>query len=243
VNTKKFGTAYIYKNQKVYKNFDDNSTNPPTTKLVELELKIGTEAKIEEKDNHLKITFVGDTVIFNSKTSNYNRPGKTYLYFPTENSKLDTISLKYLEIQSVFQGITIPFKIRPSLNDATPYQVSKAVNLGLAYGLQFTHKSYRNYYSKKGLFLNKRTNSISITPALFCGPTTVDLKASNTNNSVLVDKSVLGINSGVLLVVGVNKFNIGAAIGYDFGLGSESKDWIYQGKPWIGFVLAIDFIK
>lgn len=242
VNTKKLGTAWVYKNQNVYKNFDDTSIHPSSDKLVTSKTKKGAKAIIEEKEDHIKINFL-ETPSLKSDTTKYDKAGRTYYYYPELKNELSTSKLKYMEMSSVFQAISTPFKIRGKVNDSIPYQVSKSVNLGLAYGWKFTHKAYNNYYSTDGTFLKKRTNSVSFVPAFFVGPTTVDLKPSNTNGKIDNERTVLGLNTGFMFVVGVNKLNLGVSGGWDFGFGSDAKNWIYQGEPWVGFVIGIDFIK
>lgn len=242
VNTKKLKTVWIYRNQNVYKNYDDTTSFPSQDKLITTKTLKGTKVKIEEKDDHLKIEFLGESEL-KSVTTNYDKAGRTYYYFPELKNELSSSKLKYMEISPVFQAISTPFKVRPSINDSIPYQVSKSINLGMSYGWKFTHKSYNNFYYSDGTYLNKQTNSISFVPAIFFGPTTVDLKASNTDGKILNDRSVLGINTGFMFVVGVNRFNLGVSTGLDFGIGSDAKNWNYQSKPWIGFVIGIDFIK
>lgn len=242
VNTKKLGTVIVYSEQDIYKNYYDGDSIPPISKLITGTTK-NTKAQIKEENNHLKIKLIEEekTCFKESDTVDYKKAGYDYYYYPKLEDTLNTWKFKYLEISPVFQAISTPFKVRFS-TDSIPYQVSTSVNLGLSYGWKFTHKSYRNHYHNS-TFLNKRTNSISFTPAIFCGPSTIDLNSKNTKGEVINDRTVLGMSTGILLVAGVDKFNIGMTGGVDIGFGGDAKDWIYQGKPWVGFVIGIDFIK
>ncbi|MEM6735719.1 MAG: hypothetical protein AAF620_06590 [Bacteroidota bacterium] len=153
-------------------------------------------------------------------------------------------SFKYIESQTVFQAMTIPFKYRKSLNDTIPAQVTNSFNVGFAVGRKISWKSYRQYY-RGDKFLNPATRSISLTPGLFVGPTLIELEnGESVKEPIKLDRTSAGITTGAFLVIGVNKFNIGIAFGIDKALGTDNDKWIYQEDPfWWGFVLAFDFIK
>ena len=44
-------------------------------------------------------------------------------------------------------------------------------------------------------------------------------------------------------MVGYNEFNLGIAFGVDKVFGTQEKNWMYNGKMWMGFVFAIDLVK
>lgn len=156
---------------------------------------------------------------------------------------------KFRESRPIFQAVSIPFKIRPAI-DSIDYKVSTGVNLGFAFGFQTTWNKYRKIYvadnnGNKNEYksVNYQQKKYSITPALILGVTPVELNKKNTENQITEDRTVFGANIGIMGVVGINQFNIGVASGVDFGFGEDAKDWIYQGQPWVGFVLALDFVK
>lgn len=257
VNTKKLNNHWIYKNQKIYSNYDkvSNGDSMPVSCIKTYNIKEGFAAKITDENGEITISNfdtlmverINDTVVKSADGS------KTNYYYPSKLTFRDTLtfrksflkdkpSFKYLEISPVLQASTIPFKFRPK-QDSINSNVSTSGNLGFVYGLKFTNHNYKNIYNSKGKRYNTHKTSYSITPGFFVGPTTVDLTANNTNNYVNDDITVLGINSGFLLVFGVNKFNIGGAIGFDYAFGKDGEKWIYNGEPWYGFVLSLDFIK
>jgi hypothetical protein len=252
VNTKKIGNYWVYKNQNLYRNYDTLVTQ---SHIKVFNIDKGLSAKIEDKDGELTISDfdkyrlreIKDTMIQDADGS------KKYYHYPSILTQKDTLSFRksflkdnpsfrYLEISPIFQASTIPFKYRPK-RDSLNGNVSTSGNLGFVYGLKFSNHKFRNIYNSDGKRFNTFKTSISITPGFFVGPTTVDLTAKNTENKIKEDITVLGINSGFLLVFGVNKFNIGGAIGFDHALGNSGSNWIYNGRPWYGFVLSLDFIE
>ncbi|MCL7753074.1 hypothetical protein [Polaribacter sp. Z022] len=163
----------------------------------------------------------------------------------SNNKFIKTKAIKYTTNKPVFQTLTIPFKIR-SEKGGLSSTVSTNFNAGIAYGYQWNKTSLTpiyNSYNKgqvKMAGYDKRTLSFSLSP--FLGLTPVTLKASNTNNTITEEKSVLGLSFGGAGVFTINRVNIGLALGFDYGL-NDSKNWVYQGELWTGIVLGLDLIK
>lgn len=251
VNTKKISNYWIYKNQNIYKNEDIKGV----THIKVYNIRDGIPAQIKEENgeiqisnfNEIELLLVIDTIVPKAIGS------KTSYHYPSIITKRDTLCFRkdfvkdnkpfrYLEISPITQASTIPFKYRPK-QDTLNYTVSTSGNLGFVYGLKFSNHKFRNIYNTNGKRFNAYTTNFSITPGVFCGPTTVDLTLMNTENKIKNNITVLGLNSGFLFVLGVNKFNIGGAVGFDYALGNDGNHWVYNGKPWYGFVLSLDFVK
>lgn len=86
------------------------------------------------------------------------------------------------------------------------------------------------------------TRKFSVIASPFIGLTTVGLTPENTQQSIQVDQSVLGVSTGATVAIKINNFNIGPAIGFDWGLKNSDK-WVYQGSRWIGIIIGIDTFK
>lgn len=256
VNTKKTSAVWIYKGQEYYQ----RTTFPLTSgvdSLYKKKLNKGVPAKISYKDDYIAITFLNkmkgyeDTIYRSRITASENNPLKYFFPYDTllsssQKGITNSAKFSYLEIKPVFQALSIPVKLRRKLNDTVRSVASSSFNVGITAGIKFTHSVYRKiYYEDNGkqTFLNNYTKKINLSPGWFLGPAILDLKAANTNNFVKKDRSVLGLTTGAFLVAGYNEFNLGLAAGWDLGLGSPGKEWIYHKKMWIGFVLAIDIIK
>ena len=139
------------------------------------------------------------------------------------------------------QALTIPLKVRFG-QGSVPYEAEPSINFGVAFGWKFTHYVYQNYYHEKTrLFLNKSSNRYSLTPGVFVGPGVVELTAKNSQ--VPDDRNVLSFSYGAMLVFGINRLNIGVALGFDNAVANNDKDWIYQSKPWLGATISLDLIQ
>lgn len=173
------------------------------------------------------------------------------LFYTNENplnGKLNftsTEAIRFSDNKGVFQTFTIPIKIRRKKGD-TPSNVSTSFNAGIAYGYQWNLKWLKPIYNKNDnnkvtmVGYDQKTLSFALSP--FAGLTPVSLDTSNTNNTITDGRTVLGVSFGGTGVFTFNRFNIGLALGFDYGL-NNSKNWIYQGELWTGIVLGLDLIK
>ena len=135
-------------------------------------------------------------------------------------------------------AITIPLKFRPAV-DHLPGQAfggfSSAVYLG--YRSDFYHLSY----SQTPLKVFKRDiNHYGYSFGLFTGIGTANINENNTDNDVIIAYDGVVNISGINLSIGVQKFRIGLAAGFDHLFGKNRKHWVYQGKPWIGFSFGLN---
>jgi len=165
-------------------------------------------------------------------------------YFPEtvfDTSQSISLNLNYFEIKPVLQALTVPLKIRPSILpiDSLPSQAETGFNVGIAFGMKFTH----NIYSSDKNLLGQNIDRFSISPGLFLGTGATDLKKSNTKPNISFERRAALITTGGFLILGFNNFNMGYALGYDFAIGQGSVDWLYQGKHWHGLIFSIDILK
>jgi len=124
---------------------------------------------------------------------------------------------------------TTPVRYRFA-TDSSVSTVSAALSLSFSFGRTF---GFSNITSR-GM------NNYSITPALFVGILSADLKketvktplgweakkkASQTNPAFSYGVSVTGARNNLGLVL---------SLGFDYMVGNNNKLWSYQGKPWIG---------
>ncbi len=245
VNTKKYNTAWLYKNQVIYESKLDKKGRNIILKDSVMESSI---VKITEKDSIVSLVVLEGELKSDTLTINQKPHYPKGLFFPY----LDTISnsntrfiesnkLKYMQTSPVFQAITIPLKVRFAQGDV-PYTASGSINIGFAVGWKFTHHVYKNFHHRgTNLYLNSKTNSFSFTPGIFFGPTIIELDRENSN--LINDRDILGITGGGMIVFGINRFNIGVAVGVDHVIGNQNKSWIYSGVPWVGATIALDSIK
>ena len=61
-----------------------------------------------------------------------------------------------------------------------------------------------------------------------------------TSDRVQIEYEGIIWTKGIAGLVGLNNFTVGLALGWDHLLDQNRKDWIYQQKPWLGFVFGLN---
>ncbi len=245
VNTKKLDVVWVFKNQNIYEITKDSIGK---TLLIRDSIVKSLTAKIIKRDSFLSLK-IYDGVVLKDTLRTGNSAGLPQgLFFPYINrpdSGSSTFAkskkLSWLTSNQVFQALSIPVKVRLRTGEY-PYQAEGSINFGIAYGWKFTHHVYQNYYYRKtGDFVNSSENHYSLTPGLFAGPGIIELTPQNSitpNN-----RNILSFTYGAMLVCGVNRLNVGLALGFDNAVGNSDKEWVYQNKPWIGVTISFDLIQ
>ena len=245
VNTKKLNVVWVFKKQSIYETVTDSSGRMIVVKDSIVE---SLTAKLIERDSFLTIKIYGGKLLKDT-LGNANSPslpkGLFFPYaehpYPGTSTFTESKKLVYLSSSQVFQALTIPVKVRLETGEY-PYESEASINLGVAYGRKFTHNIYRNhYYREGGEYVNSSENRYSITPGVFVGPAVIELTPQNSNSPN--DRNVLSISYGAMLVFGINRLNVGVALGFDNAAGNSDKNWIYQNKPWIGAIITFDLIQ
>jgi|SRR5450432_170564 hypothetical protein len=245
VNTKKLDVAWVYKKQIIYEGISDSSGKSIVLKDSLIQPCV---VKITRRDSIIALTFFDGRYTRDTLRKDIPVPVFKGLFFPYMNSFPDNSSvftgskkLRYLESSPVLQALTIPLKVRFE-TDHQPYEAEASINFGVAFGWKFTHHVYENFYHRKtGSFVNSEDNHYSITPGVFIGPGVVEL--TTKNSTVPDDRNVLSFSYGAMLVFGINRLNIGVALGIDNAVGNGDQNWIYQGVPWLGATISFDFIQ
>jgi hypothetical protein len=245
VNTKKLNVVWVFKNQVIYENTADS--NGKAIIIKDSIIKPLT-VKLTKVDSVLSITMYEGKVLKDTLKLSKTALLPNGLFFPYveqfsggSSTFVGSKKLVYLSSSPVLQALTIPVKVRFATS-GYPYEAEASINLAIAFGWKFTHTVYRNFYHRKtGLFVSSVNNHYSITPGLFVGPSIVELTSQNSLSSY--DRNVLSLAYGAMLVFGLNRLNIGIALGLDDALGNDDKNWIYQGKPWLGATISFDLIQ
>ncbi len=61
-----------------------------------------------------------------------------------------------------------------------------------------------------------------------------------TNDQIALEYDGVVWTKGLAGIIALNNFTTGLALGWDHLLDKNKKYWIYQGKPWIGFVFGLN---
>ena len=210
------------------------------------------KSKIEVKGDYIVIKTVDNknlSLINNSKLNGGPIGTKKDFidkyYFPEAETQATRRNLRYFDTKPVLQGLSIPLKIRPKLNDVAlldsfPSQTETGFNPALAFGWKFNINSYSQ---KKELF-GKNLKQFSFTSGWFLGTGAVDLKKANTRNPVIAfERKAAIVSTGGFLMLGYNNINVGYSFGWDYATGEGREGWLYQGEMWHGITIGLDIIK
>lgn len=134
--------------------------------------------------------------------------------------------------------LTIPFKYRFRLGDM-PRQFISSLSGGLYLG--YRTDIYILHYPAN--ILGKSSRHITHTGFSFGGFTGIGSTSMNpwvTNDRLQIEYEGIVWSKGVAGITALNNFTIGLALGWDHLLDRNRKDWIYQQKPWLGFVFGLN---
>ncbi|HAO06642.1 MAG TPA: hypothetical protein DCQ50_06535 [Chryseobacterium sp.] len=153
----------------------------------------------------------------------------------------DYLSLKETELE--FGPITIPIKFRPSFtknNIKIQQDFSSDLNLGIFGGYKIG--KYRARY-ERGIGFTQLPTSFSCTIGGILGLSSTNLDKNNTtvgDNPITTEskQSIGVISPGIGIMFSIYNFQIGLFTGFDIGIGTNSKNWNYNNRNWLGLGLA-----
>ncbi len=134
--------------------------------------------------------------------------------------------------------LTIPFKYRPPTSDF-PRQFN--TNLNGAVYLGYRNDIYNVKYQATPLSTYKRRiTHYGLSVGGFLGLGSTFMSPSVTNNSITTEYDGMVFSKGIAGIIGINKFTIGIALGFDNLLDNNKNTWIYQQKPWLGLAFGLN---
>jgi hypothetical protein len=167
-----------------------------------------------------------------------NKPGKTGIVLPLrEADSLYQIPSRFHKTSLDVDITSIFFKYRPKTMEL-PMQLSAELNIALYAG--WRHDYYRIVGKKDpiGKTLYKVVNR-GFDFGILAGPGTTFIGPSTTKNSISQEYNGMIIEYGIAAFLESNFASFGIATGFDHLLGSDRDVWIYNKRPWIGFVVGI----
>ncbi len=133
--------------------------------------------------------------------------------------------------------LTIPFKIRPSVT-GFPTQLNPNFSAALYLGKRIDRYSIerKNQYDKPVL----EVKAAGFGFGLFMGPGTVTMNSFVTTSAINFEYDGFVMSGGVAGIFDAKRFNLGLAVGLDYLIDRNRKNWIYQNKPWIGILFGLN---
>lgn len=175
--------------------------------------------------------FKDSTAIITSKRVNYTSMQRRF-----KDKKLQH---NFYKPSFDFDVMTIPLKYRPAMGNI-PNQLVTNFNGALFGGYRIDE--YKLKYRRTPLNIYKQTSKhFGYSGGLFVG-----LGSALINPWVITDPHFdleyegVTLISGIAANVAMDKISFGIAFGFDHLLDKNAGDWIYQGKPSIGFTLGLD---
>jgi hypothetical protein len=188
----------------------------------------------------IKVFKADGTTVDYYLVNRYDRNAKYVL----ELQNREHISYKHNSLD--FGALTIPFKYRfgykrgnietkDSKNDNVKDDVVSSFNIGLYGGYKLSKYSIIN---KAGTYVNRNFFSLRVGPFINLSAVTLDTLNTFAGESPLgkdVKLNIAVLSSGVGLMGDVKGVQVGVYGGWDFGMGSEARNWNYNKRFWLGF--------
>jgi hypothetical protein len=163
---------------------------------------------------------------------------KQFLTIPLNTNDSLTVSPMVFKKQSLDIDITsIILKYRPSV-DGLPAQLTTDLNMALYVGWRYDYFHIKNKKDPLGKSYTK-INNRGFDFGVLVGPGATLISPFTTNNKRTDEYSGMIIQTGIAGFIESNVASFGLAIGYDYLLNADRKIWIYNNKPWVGFIVGI----
>ncbi len=133
--------------------------------------------------------------------------------------------------------LTIPFKIRPSVK-GFPTQLNPNFSAALYLGKRIDRYNIQRRMEYNKPVLNVKAAGFGF--GIFTGPGTVTMNPFVTRNAINFEYDGFVMSGGFAGIYDAKRFNLGLAVGMDYLVDKNRKEWIYQNKPWIGILFGLN---
>ena len=192
---------------------------------------------IQKSDQNVYVE-VSDEKIKVYHQTNKQPDTNAFLTIPLKPSDSIQISPVVFKKESLDVDITaILLKYRPSVY-GLPGQMTTDFNIGLYAG--WRHDTYKIESKRDPLGKNHhKINNWGYDFGLFAGPGATLISPFTTQSAVTDEYSGMIIQTGIAGFIESNIASFGIAVGLDSLMNSDRQVWIYDKKPWLGFIVGI----
>ena len=163
---------------------------------------------------------------------------KHFLTIPLNKTDSLIFNPMVFKKQSLDVDITsIVLKYRPSVY-GLPAQLTTDLNMALYVGWRYDYYPIKSKTDPLGRSYYKINNS-GYDFGFFAGPGATLISPTTTQNKKADEYTGMIIQTGIAGFIESNVASFGLAIGYDYLLNPDRKIWIYNNKPWVGFIVGI----
>jgi hypothetical protein len=167
-----------------------------------------------------------------------NQVGNKLLSIPYSGSEsLSDNSIKFSEKSLDIDITTILFKYRPSVYDLPP-QLNTDFNVALYAGWRHDNYHIKTRKDPLGNYNNRIINR-GYDFGMFAGPGTTLVSPFTTRNTFNDEYNGFIFQFGLAGFLESNVASFGISAGFDYLLSPDRKVWIYNNKPWVGFIVGI----
>jgi hypothetical protein len=132
---------------------------------------------------------------------------------------------------------SILLKYRPSVQ-GSPAQLNTDLNISVYAGWRFDNYRVKAKRDPLGR-THRKTSDFAYDFGIFAGPGTTLVSPFTTANARGDEYNAMTFQYGLAGFLETNMASFGLSVGYDHLLSPDRKVWIYQKKPWIGFIVGI----
>lgn len=161
-----------------------------------------------------------------------------YLSIPLKTAdSVQTTPLTFRKKSLDIDITSVLLKYRPSVN-GLPQQLTADLNMAMYAGMRFDSYKITDRVDPLGKHSPKITN-LGYDFGIFAGPGISPINPFTTNNRTNNDYSGMIFQMGVAGFLESSIASFGIAVGFDYLLNRDRAIWIYNKKPWLGFVVGI----
>lgn len=134
--------------------------------------------------------------------------------------------------------LSIPVKIRPA-SGGIPTQLVTNINAALFVGFRKDIYTLHQEKQSRGHYRYQEFHH-GFSLGLCSGIGSSPINAGFTKQQVMNDYEGVVWSNGIAGLIAIKEFTIGFMLGADNLLSKDRKNWIYQGKPWIGLAVGLN---
>jgi hypothetical protein len=190
-----------------------------------------TEVPLKSKDERQVHLLTREDIDSTYFTNIKLRPDKSY-------KVLHLRPFRYSYNSLVLIPLTIPLKFR-FRTQGIPSTVETDFNAGALVAYRHGWRKFKRAEYREGI--RTGTQNRHLTVGLFSSVTPITQTPADTEG-LPADRTVAAVSGGIAGLYGFERVTIGLAGGIDFPF-SNSSQWAYRHKPWIGTVVGIDLFK
>jgi hypothetical protein len=196
--------------------------------------------KLKSENTNIKNVYLDVTdeqiIVYEHKKRHVDQ--KQFLSIPLKTTESQIYNQLVFKKQSLdFDLTSILFKYRPSYY-GLPAQLTTDLNIALYAG--WRHDSYQIKSKKDPLGKSYyKINNRGYDFGFFAGPGTTLVSPFTTRNNRSDEYNGMIIQGGMASFIELSMASFGFAVGFDYLMSQDRNIWIYNNKPWVGFVVGI----